>query len=167
MNALVGTVNLEWLKEYPVLTFILGSGFSVAIGWKAVKELLSTYREQVKELRTERDSYRNDLHSARRDLQTKTNHIAELELQPNLGTLKTLIEGQTLAMTGIGDSGSAMAESLKEHMGADHKAFEAINSNMEASNETLKTISTGLSNLFKMLRSHDSRVAARVRKAKV
>lgn len=150
---------MEWLKDYPIFSFLFGCLFTIGISWKQIKELLSTYKEQVSTLRSERDDYKKNLHTARNELQECHNRIAEYELQPDLGTIKTLIEGQTAAMTGIGQTGSVVAEALKSHMVDDHKAFEHIG-------ENLSSISKSLTNLFKMLQSHDPRVAAHVRKAK-
>lgn len=141
----------QWLTEHPGVLALLANLLILGLGWPVIKSMLTMYKDQVHELRVERDDYRAKLHAERNDHGACIAKIAELEARPDLGTIRLLIETQTEAMKGIGSSNQSIAETLRLHMADDHKAFVAINTSLDAGNTIAKR-------MVDLLIKHDNKV---------
>lgn len=93
---------------------------------EALAERLAVVNKTTIEAITkERDDYRMKLHEVRDKSQAFELQIKELESRPNLSTITTLLEGQSVAMKSI-------ALSLESHISSDTKTFAAIEHALKA-----------------------------------
>lgn len=111
---------LQWWHAVPglwaLVTFVIGGSFTFAISWRSL-------REYNTDLKAERDDYRKNLHHERDEHQKTRLILTEFEGRPNLVSMETLLKVHT--------------EVLAAHMKEDHIAFQALNRNLEATNDLL------------------------------
>jgi hypothetical protein len=107
-----------------IIAFVFGGTFSLAIGWKSMRQYNS-------DLKDERDDYRRNLHLEREQHQATKLYLAEMESRPNLTTLEQLLKAHN--------------DALKAHMDDDHNSFILIQKSLR----TLLDGRTDTENAFK------------------
>jgi len=125
-------IHPDLVSGIAIVLGFLGSATGIVVGFiatiwiskkysplqsKALGDLVTTQTNHVEELKAERDDYRTRLHDTREKLQADELKIKELELQPDLTTLATLLQDQTKIMQTI-------ELAFKTHSDCDSKAFE-------------------------------------------
>lgn len=122
---------MVWRKFAPMQTAAMSSVLM------ANTALAETQERHLIELKKERDDYRNKLHEVRDVAQASQLRIKELEQQPNLSTITTLLENQSKVTNEI-------VKAFQEHAAADAAVFEKFQQVLERMNDNFESHRTEL-----------------------
>lgn len=140
----------EFFKAFPMLWALVGLVFAGGVFWvssqrvfvmqgQANENLVKTLERHNSALETERDDYKNKLHTERDNHQSTQLKVKELELRPDMTTLfhnsEAFYSKQTEAM-------GSLIESI-------HKHDTSVGAKMQPVYDSLKTMGNGIEELLR------------------